>query len=318
MLKPKKTIITCAVTGSVHMPCMSPHLPITPRQIADEAVAAAEAGAAIVHLHARDPKTGIPTTDVEVYREFVTDIKRRSNVIINITTGQPAFSARTPEEVFQARLAAPAELSPELCSFNLGPLNVGLWALRDKYGDAATHDWERMLLEQTKSWTVVNNFEMIERFAYELGEKRNVRFEFECFDLGHLHTLKFILDRGWVKPPLFIQSCYGFLGALQCHPKHVLHMHQTAEDLFGDQYYWSNLAAGSNQMRLVTMGAILGGHVRVGLEDSLWYGKGQLAVSNADQVRRVRRILEELSIEIATPDEARAMLGTKGADKVAF
>jgi len=302
----------------VHMPCMSPHLPITPRQIADEAVAAAEAGAAIVHLHARDPKTGIPTTDVEVYREFVTDIKRRSNVIINITTGQPAFSARTPEEVFQARLAAPAELSPELCSFNLGPLNVGLWALRDKYGAAATHDWERMLLEQTKSWTVVNNFEMIERFAYELGEKRNVRFEFECFDLGHLHTLKFILDRGWVKPPLFIQSCYGFLGALQCHPKHVLHMHQTAEDLFGDQYYWSNLAAGSNQMRLVTMGAILGGHVRVGLEDSLWYGKGQLAVSNADQVRRVRRILEELSIEIATPDEARAMLGTKGADQVAF
>jgi uncharacterized protein (DUF849 family) len=318
MRKTDKTIITCAITGAVHLPCMSPHLPITPEQIVDEAVAAAEAGAAMIHLHARDPATGMPTTDVEVYRQFLPKIKARCNAIINITTGQPAVHAKTPEEVFQARLAAPKEFAPEVCSFNLGPLNVGLWALNDKYGSRATHDWERMFLTQTKGMTVINSFEMMERFARELGEERGVRFEFECFDIGHLHTLRFILDRGWVKPPLFIQSCYGFLGALQCNPKHVLHMHQTAEDLFGDQYSWSNLAAGSHQMSMVTMGAILGGHVRVGLEDSLWYGKGQLAVSNADQVRRIRRILEELSRPIATPDEARAILHTKGPDKVNF
>lgn len=313
-----KRIITCAITGAVHMPCMSKFLPITPEQIVDEAVAAAEAGAAMIHLHARDPVTGVPTTDVEVYRRFLPEIKRRCNAIVNITTGQPALHAKTPEEVFQARLSAPKEFAPEVCSFNLGPLNVGLWALADRYLPIAQHDWERMLLTQTKGMTVVNNFDMMERFARELGAERGVRFEFECFDIGHLHTLKFIFDRGWVKAPLFIQSCYGFLGALQCNPKHVMHMHQTAEDLFGDQYAWSNLAAGHWQMSQVTLGAILGGHVRVGLEDSLWYGRGQLATSNAQQVRRVRRILEELSLEIATPDEARAILGTKGPDKVNF
>lgn len=314
---PEKTIITCAITGAIHMPCMSPHLPLTPAQIADEAVAAAEAGAAIVHLHARDPATGMPTTDVEVYRQFLTPIRQRCSAIVNITTGQPSLAA-TPEEVFQARLAAPKEFAPEICSFNLGPMNVGVWALKERYQDRIKFDWERHFFEKTKGITMINSYEVMERFAYELGEKRGVRFEFECFDIGHLHTLKFIMDRGWVKPPLFIQSVYGFLGGLQCHPRHVLHMKETADDLFGDQYYWSNLASGHHQMKMVTLGAILGAHVRVGMEDSLWYGKGELAVSNADQVRRIRRILEELSIEIATPDEARAMLQTKGADKVNF
>lgn len=318
MKKADKTIITCAITGAVHMPCMSPYLPITPAQIADEAVAAAEAGAAMIHLHARDPNTGMPTTDVEIYRQFLPEIKARCNAIVNITTGQPVIGAKTVEETFLARLAAPKEFSPEVCSFNLGPLNVGLWSLNERFGKKATHDWEQMLLTQSKGMTVINNFDMIERFARELGTERGVKFEFECFDIGHLHTLRFILDQGWVKPPLFIQSCYGFLGALACNPKHLMHMRQTADDLFGDQYSWSNLAAGKHQMSLVTMGAILGGHVRVGLEDSLWYGKHQLAVSNADQVRRIRRILEELSIEIATPDEARAILGTKGSANVNF
>lgn len=314
---PQKTIITCAVTGAIHMPCMSPHLPLTPTQIADEAVAAADAGAAIIHLHARDPETGMPTTDVNVYGQFLPQIKQRCDAILNITTGQPSL-ASTPEEVFQARLAAPKAFAPEICSFNLGPMNVGVWSLKEKYQDRIKFDWERHFFDHTKGLTMMNSYDWMERFARELGEERGVRFEFECFDIGHLYTLKFILDRGWVKPPLFIQSVYGFLGGLQCHPRHVLHMQQTADDLFGDEYYWSNLAAGHHQMKIVTMGAILGAHVRVGLEDSLWYGKGELAVSNADQVRRIRRILEELSIEIATPAEARAMLQTKGADKVNF
>lgn len=317
MLKAEKTIITCAITGAAHMPCMSPHLPITPAQIADEAVAAAEAGAAIIHLHARDPATGMPTTDVDVYGQFLPEIKKRCNAIINITTGQPSLEA-TPEGVFQARLAAPKEFSPEICSFNMGPMNVGVWSLKEKFESRIKFDWERQFFDITKKITMINSFDTMERIAQELGEDRGIRFEYECFDIGHLHTLKFIMDRGWVKPPLFIQSVYGFLGGLQCNPKHVLHMQQTADDLFGDDYHWSNLAAGQHQMRLITMGAILGGHVRVGLEDSLWYGKGELAVSNADQVGRIRRILEELSIEIATPDDARAMLRTKGADKVNF
>lgn len=299
------------------MPCMTPYLPITPSQIVDEAVAAAEAGAAIIHLHARDPQTGMPTTDVEVYRQFLPRIKERCDAIINITTGQPSLEP-TPEGVFQARLAAPREFAPEICSFNMGPMNVGIWALYERYRDRLQHDWERQFFEKSKGITVINSFESMERFARVLGEERGVRFEFECFDIGHLHTLKFILDRGWVKPPLFIQSVYGFLGGLGADPKHVVQMQQTADDLFGESYYWSNLAAGRNQMPLVTMGAILGAHVRVGIEDSMWYGKGQPAKSNAQQVQRIRRILEELSLEIATPAEARAMLQTKGADKVNF
>ena len=317
MIRTEKRIITCAVTGAFHMPCMTPHLPITPDQIVSEAVGAAKAGAAIIHLHARDPKTGMPTTDVEVYRQYLSRIKDQCDAIINITTGQPSL-APTPEEVFQARLAAPKEFAPEICSFNMGPTNVGIWALYDRYRDRIQHDWERFYFENTKGITQINNFDWMERFARILGEERGVRFEFECFDIGHLHTLKFILDRGWVKPPLFIQSVYGFLGGLGANPKHVLQMQQTADDLFGDQYCWSNLAAGKAQMPLVTLGAILGGHVRVGIEDSMWYGKGEPAKSNVQQVQRIRRILEELSIEIATPAEARAILQTKGADKVNF
>ncbi len=311
MKKVEKAIITCAVTGAVHMPCMSEYLPITPDQIVEAAVEAAEAGAAIIHLHARDPKTGKPTPDVDVYGDFLPRIKQRCDAIINITTGQPDCS-------FEERLAAPMKFAPEICSFNMGPLNVGLFAMYERYKDKIQHDWERRFLTETKAATMINSFANMEYIGKELGEKRGVRFEFECFDIGHLHSLKFILDQGWVKPPLFIQSVYGFLGGLQPDPKHVLHMKQTADDLFGDQYYWSNLAAGRNQMKIITMGAILGANVRVGLEDSLWMDRGRLAKSNAEQVARIRRILNELGIDTATPDEARAMLQTKGSQNVNF
>jgi uncharacterized protein (DUF849 family) len=313
----KSAIITCAVTGSTLTPSMSPYLPVTAAEMIEQSVDAAKAGAAMLHLHARQPDDGRPTNDPAVWKTFIPAIREQCDAIINITTGQPSL-APTPEEVFQARLAAPKEFAPEICSFNMGPTNVGIWALYDRYRDRIQHDWERFYFENTKGITQINNFDWMERFARILGEERGVRFEFECFDIGHLHTLKFILDRGWVKPPLFIQSVYGFLGGLGANPKHVLQMQQTAEDLFGDQYCWSNLAAGKAQMPLVTMGAILGGHVRVGMEDSMWYGKGEPAKSNVQQVQRIRRILEELSIEIATPAEARAILQTKGADKVNF
>jgi len=317
MKKQNKAIITCAITGAVHMPCMSPYLPITPQQIADEAVAAAEAGAAIIHLHARDPETGMPTTDPDVYGQFLPAIKQGCNAIVNLTTGQPSL-AKTPDEVVDARLAAPKRFSPEITSFNMGPMNPALWAVKDRYYAKATHDWERMYMDFSKQTTVLNTFATMERIARELGDERQVRFEFECFDVGHLHTLRFIADQGWVKPPFFIQSVFGFLGGLACDPKHVLHVKQTADDLFGDDYHWSVLAAGKDQMRIITLAAILGGNVRVGLEDSLWYGRGELARSNADQVRRIRRILEELCIEVATPDEAREILKTKGAASVNF
>ncbi len=317
MKKSDKAIITCAITGAMHMPCMSPHLPITPKQIEDEAVAAAEAGAAIIHLHARDPQTGMPTTDPDVYGQFLPGIKARCNAIINITTGQPSM-AKTPEEVVNERLAAPKRFAPEICSFNMGPMNVALWALKDRLYSKTIHEWERMYLELSKNITVLNTFTTMERIAKELGDERGVRFEFECFDVGHLHMLRFIADQGWVKPPFFIQSVFGFLGGLASSPKHLLHVKQTADDLFGDDYYWSVLAAGKEQMRMITMSAIMGGNVRVGLEDSLWYGPGTLARHNAEQVGRIRRILEELSIPIATPDEARAILQTKGPDKVNF
>lgn len=316
-----KVIVTSAITGAIHSPCMSPYLPITPDEIVRESVAAAEAGASIVHLHARDPEDGFPSTDPEVYRQFLPRIKQQSDVVINITTGQPsrkAMQARDPELAFEERLLAPKEFSPEICSFNLGPLNPGVWAFKERFEGKFKYEWERQMMTVTKGMTITNTFAQMERVAKELGDERGVKFEFECFDIGHLYTLRFIMDQGWLKPPFFIQSIFGFLGGLGHDPKHLLHMKQTADDLFGDDYYWSVLATGRHQMRLVAMSAIMGGNVRVGMEDSLWYGKGEMAKSNADQVKRICRILEELSLEVATPDEARAILGTKGADKVNF
>jgi len=322
MKKQDKVILTCAITGAIHTPSMSPYLPVTPKQIAEESIKAAEAGASILHLHGRDPADGFPTTDPDHYEPFLKEIKANTDVIVNITTGQPSRRAMETGDAslaFPDRMLAPMKFSPEIVSFNMGPMNMGVWALEDKFEGKLKYDWEKVMLsERMKSATIINNYETMEYIATELGDKRGVRFEYECFDIGHLHTLRFIADQGWVKPPFFIQSVFGFYGGLGTNPEHVMYMKKTADELFGDDYIWSVLAAGKDQMRLVSMAAILGGNVRVGLEDSLWYGPGELAKSNADQVGRIRRILDELSLEVATPDEARAMLGTKGGDNVDF
>jgi len=329
MKKLDKVIVTSATTGAIHMPFMSPHLPITPEQIVQDSLGAAEAGAAIVHLHARDPETGCPVTDPAVYGQFLPRIREQSDVIVNLTTGQPPIrrdpttnqlvAKTTWEEALDERLAAPMEFSPEITSFNMGPINPAIWTILDRAKEEDLLDWELMFAHSTKDMTMMNTFASMEKIAKVLGEDRGVTFEFECFDIGHLYCLRFMADRGWVKPPFFIQSVFGFLGGgIGTDPIHVLHMKQTADMLFGDDYIWSVLAAGKDQIRVTNMSAILGGNVRVGLEDSLWYGKGQLAKSSAEQVGRIVRILKELSLEIATPDEARKMLGTKGADKVNF
>jgi uncharacterized protein (DUF849 family) len=327
MRKTNKVIITSATTGAMHMPVMSPHLPITPDQIVADSVAAAEAGAAIVHLHARDPETGCPVTDPAVYGQYLPRIKQLSDVIINITTGQPAirrkadgsFDVKTQwHDVLEERLAAPRQFEPEITSFNMGPMNAANWMLGLKYDFNKLSDWEKLFVMGTKDLTMQNTFASMERIAKELGQERGVVFEYECFDIGHLYSLKMLETMGWVKPPYFIQSVFGFLGGIGTNPKHVFHFKETADELFGDDYIWSCLAAGKAQIPMITQGALLGSSVRVGLEDSLWYGKGQLAKSSAEQVGRIRRILEELGLEIATPDEARAILGTKGADNVNF
>jgi uncharacterized protein (DUF849 family) len=328
MKKTPKVIITSATTGAMHMPCMSPYLPLTPDQVVEDSVAAAGAGAAIIHLHARDPETGCPVTDPAVYGMYLPRIKAQTDAIINLTTGQPAIR-RDPNsgqlvprltwpEILEERLAAPKEFAPEITSFNMGPMNAANWILGERYSPDQLRDWEKMFINVTRDVTMMNTYASMEKIAKELGQDRGVKFEFECFDIGHLYTLKILADRGVVKPPYFIQSVFGFVGGIGTDPRHVLHFKETADLLFGDDYYWSVLAAGKDQIRLTTLSAIMGGNVRVGMEDSLWYGKGVQAKSSAEQVGRIRRILAELSLEIATPDEARAILGTKGADKVNF
>ena len=307
----RKVIITCAVTGSIHTPTMTPHLPITPDQIAQEAIAAAEAGASILHLHARDPKDGRPTPDPAVFMEFLPRIKQATDAVVNITTG--GGHGMTLEE----RLAAPLKASPEMCSLNMGSMNFGLFPLLSKY-KTFQHDWERHHLENSRDFIFRNTFKDIERVLKELGDGCGTRFEFECYDIGHLYNLAHFLDRKLVKPPLFVQSIFGILGGIGADPENLMHMRRIADKLFGDDYQWSILAAGRHQMPLCTMGAVMGAHVRVGLEDSIYVGKGELAKSNADQVNRIRGILEALSLEVATPTEARELLALKGGDQVAF
>jgi uncharacterized protein (DUF849 family) len=307
----RKTIITCAVTGSIHTPSMSPHLPVTPDEIARESIAAAEAGASIIHLHARDPKDGRPTPSPEIFMEFLPRIKQGCDAVVNITTG--GGHGMTVAE----RLAAPLRASPEMTSLNMGSMNFGLYPMLERYKDFK-HDWERTHLENSRDFIFRNTFKDIETVLRELGEKHGTRFEFECYDVGHLYTLAHFLERGLVKPPLFVQTIFGILGGIGVHPEDVGHMKRTADRLFGDQYRWSVLAAGRHQMPILTIAATMGANVRVGLEDSLWIGPGALAKSNADQVRKIRTIIESLGGEIATAAEARAMLGLKGGDRVAF
>ena len=311
MKKAEKVIITCAVTGSVHTPSMSDYLPITPEEIASESVAAADAGASIIHLHARDPDTGAPTADPEVFMQFLPRIKQQTDAVGNITTG--GALGMTIED----RLAAPHRAKPEVTSLNMGSMNFGLFPVAQKIKEWK-HDWERPYLEQTEDVIISNTFKQIARIARELGENHGTRFEFECYDVGHLYTLAHFADRGIVKPPFFIQCIFGILGGIGADARNLTHMRTIADTLFGDDYYLSVLAAGKHQLSFVTMSAMMGGNVRVGMEDSLYLGKGDLAKSNADQVKRIRTILEALSLEVATPDQAREMLHLKGGDQVGF
>ena len=310
MSTPRKVIITCAVTGSIHTPSMSPHLPVTAQQIADAAVGAAEAGAAIVHLHAREPQDGRPTQAPSAFRAFVGDIKRRSDVVVNLTTGG------APTMTVQERMQPALQLQPEVASLNMGSMNFGLYPMLDRYKEFR-HDWEPKFLESTRDVVFKNTFADIE-FVLTRGTANGTRFEFECYDTAHLYNLAHFLDRKLATPPLFVQTVFGILGGIGTHADDVAHMKRTADRLFGKDYVWSVLGAGRAQMGIAATAAAQGGNVRVGLEDSLWDGPGQLARSNADQVRRVRGILESLGLAVATPAEARAMLKLKGRGEVAF
>ncbi|RWM29559.1 3-keto-5-aminohexanoate cleavage protein [Mesorhizobium sp.] len=309
-MAPRKVIITCAVTGSVHTPSMSPHLPVTPDQIATDAIAAAEAGASILHLHARDPKDGRPTADPDVFMQFLPRIKQATDAVINITTGGSSLMT------LDQRLAAPLRAQPEMCSLNMGSMNFALFPMLERPREWR-HEWEPKLLEATRDAIFKNTFADMETILDKLGKGCGTRFEFECYDVGHLYSLAHLRDRGLVSGPLFLQFVLGILGGIGADPDNLVHMKRIADKLFGDSYQFSVLAAGRHQMPLISIAAAMGGNVRVGLEDSLYDGK-QLAKSNADQVRRIRGILEGLSLEVATPSEAREMLALKGGDRVAF
>jgi uncharacterized protein (DUF849 family) len=298
-------IISCAVTGSIHVPSLTPHLPITPEQIAENAIGAARAGAAILHLHARDPENGRPTSDPDVFARFLPQISEGCDAVINITTG--GGHGMSLEE----RTAAARRFSPELCSLNMGSMNFGIFPMLNAVAQFQ-HEWEPAYLEMTRDYIFRNTFQDIEWVVGTLGAE-GTRFEFECYDVGHLYTLAHFLERGVVKPPLFVQAVFGILGGIGPDAENLMHMKATADKLFGDDYRLSVLGAGRHQTRLVTMGAILGGNVRVGLEDSIFLEKGRLAESNAEQVEKIARILRELSLDVATPDDARRMLELKGA-----
>lgn len=305
----RKVIITCAVTGAIHTPSMSPALPVTASEIADAAIGAAEAGAAIVHLHARDPETGKPDQSAEAFTPFLQVIRQRTDAVLNLTTGGAPYMT-------VAERVRPAEVHrPEVASLNMGSMNFGLFGMLKRFKDFK-HDWETAHLGN-RDIVFRNSFADIEFVLRTLADS-GTRFEFECYDTAHLYNLRHFLDEGLVKPPLFVQTVFGLLGGIGAHPDDVLHMKRTADRLFGDAYVWSVLGAGRNQLPVAAMAAAMGGNVRVGLEDSLWGGPGRLAASNAEQVRLVRQIIEGLGLQIATPDEARAMLNLKGADKVAF
>jgi uncharacterized protein (DUF849 family) len=306
----RKVIITCAVTGAIHTPTMSPHLPITPAEIAEGAIGAAKAGAAIVHLHARMPADGRPTQDPEMFKQFLPKIKAATDVVINITTGG------APTMSVEERLHPALKLKPEVASLNMGSMNFGLYEMIPRYKEWK-HEWELPYLAGSDERIFKNTFKDI-AFILQSCSGNDTRFEIECYDIGHLYTASHFLDRGLVKPPLFIQSVFCIRGGIGPHPEDVLHMKRTADRLFGDQYQWSVLGGGRNQMYIATQSAVMGGNVRVGLEDSLWIGKGQLAKSNAEQVSKIRRILEELGLQVATPDEARQILKLKGKNNVNF
>ncbi len=306
----KKVIITCAVTGGIHTPSMSPHLPVTAEEIADAAIGAAEAGEAIIHLHARNPADGRPDQSPELFEPFLKVIRQRTDAVLNLTTGG------APTMTVEERMQPVARFAPEVASLNMGSMNFGLFPMLGRFKEFR-HDWEPAYLESTRDRVFKNTFADIETIL-KIGADNGTRFEVECYDIGHLYTLAHFADRGLIKAPFFVQSVFGILGGIGTHPEDVAHMRRTADRLFGQDYHWSVLGAGRMQLPIITMAAAMGGNVRVGLEDSLWGGKGRLAESNAEQVTRVRGILAGLGLEIATPAEAREMLALKGGDQVNF
>ena len=310
MAIPRKVIITCAVTGAIHTPSMSPHLPVTPQQIAEAAIGAAGAGAAIVHLHARDPVTGRPDQRPEAFAPFLSVIRQACDVVVNITTGG------APTMLAAERVLPAQHFAPEVASLNMGTMNLGLYPMLQRFTEFR-HDWERPYLEGSEDRIFRNTFRDI-AFILETCAGNGTRFEVECYDIGHLYTLAHFVDRMLITPPFFVQSVFGLLGGISAHAEDVAHMRRTADRLFGSDYEWSVLGAGRNQMRIAAMSAAMGGHIRVGLEDSLWIGPGQLAASNAEQVARAVQIVHGLGLEVATPQEARAILHLKGQDRVNF
>jgi uncharacterized protein (DUF849 family) len=307
-----KVIITCALTGSGHTPSMSPYLPYTVADLVDQGVAAAEAGAAVLHIHARNPEDGSPSADPALFAQYARGIRERSDAIVSMTTG--GGTGQTVAE----RLKVVLELRPELCTLNLGTMNYGSFPMIDRYRDQFKFDWEEPYLESTRAEPFVSTYADIEYMLKVVGPQTGARFEAEAYDIGHLYTLAYYLDKGLVKPPIFVQTIFGTMGGIGPDVDHIVHMKRTADRLLGDAYQWSTLGAGRYQMGIVTAAAVMGSHVRVGLEDSLYLGKGQIAESNASQVTKIRGILEALSLEIATPAEAREMLGLKGLDNVGY
>ncbi|KAB0622582.1 3-keto-5-aminohexanoate cleavage protein [Castellaniella defragrans] len=306
----KKVIITCAVTGAIHTPTLSPALPYTPADIARQAIDAAEAGAAILHLHARDPATGAPTGDPEVFAQFLPAIHEATDAVINLTTGG------SPEMTVEQRLAAALRFRPEMCSLNMGSMNFSFHGMGARIEDWK-FPWEKQYILDSEAFIFRNTFRDVAR-VYELMSDYGTRYEHECYDIGHLYNLAYFVDRGLVRPPFFIQGVFGILGGIGADPDNVMFMRRTADRLFGGDYVWSVLAAGRHQMPLITQAAMLGGNVRVGLEDSLFIRRGELAASNAQQVGKIRRIVEELGMEVATPAEARIILALKGKDGTAL
>ncbi|SEQ74992.1 3-keto-5-aminohexanoate cleavage protein [Thalassovita taeanensis] len=306
-----KIIISCAITGSIHTPSMSPHLPVTGPQIAEQAIEAAQAGAAILHLHARDPNNGKPSSEVEDYMAFLPTIKAGTDAIVNLTTGGSAVMS------MEQRLAGPLVAKPEMCSLNMGTMNFALYPMLGNRTEWL-HDWEEPFLRNSDDLVFKNTPRDITEVLRLMGQERGAKFEFECYDLGHLYMLRHFVDRGLIDAPIFIQFVMGVLGGVAAEPEHLTHLKRTADKLFGDSYTFSVLAAGRHQMAMAAMGAGMGGHVRVGLEDNLYIARGRLAQSNAQQVEKIRGIVEALGREVATPDEARAMLGLKGQAGVAF
>ena len=305
-----KVIISCAITGSIHTPSMSPHLPVTAEEIATSALGAAEAGAAIVHLHARNPIDGRPDQSPEAFEPFLRVIKQSSDVVVNLTTGGSPYMS------VEERVRPAAHWKPEVASLNMGSMNFGLFPMLKRYKEFK-HDWEQPMLEGSHDLVFRNSFKDI-RYAMETLNATGARYEFECYDTSHLYNLAYFYNEGMVQAPLFIQTCFGLLGGIGSHPDDVMHMKRTADRLFGDAYRWSVLAAGQAQMKVAAMAASMGGHARVGLEDSLWLGRGELAPSNAAQVTRVRQIIEGLGLEVASPQDAREILALKGGDAVGF